>query len=454
MKHPRFFSILAVAFLGMTLQGCSQNSYPTAQIKESIVKICRDEYGIENIDVKINGDTIGVYLPLTKLFAADFREAAVTGKVRNFESLFEFSPEATEKVEDVLFSISRVLLSAERPFKFYVLEATDVDKTGMQLVLTGHVDDIKRVRAWDISRNEYRKRLIHEIRLNRAVLWHKPVREFFQDLAVMSSSDLRMENFRMKYFGEAASDQTLKTLFWDVLSDKPEEIKKTKWEIIEIRSASMQKNQALVYTKVRTHRGGSQEPPVDLEYIFLLSLSEEKAHIVRIIPFQYKNETGILEHIPFPKELQIKENLEKWEEEFPVEDISMGNFLAQQLTRRVQALLAADERVQNTFRDVKLNFDYVKQDPAHFTLDLEVVLRDFNHYNRESLVFHEDMVYLLTLASREFVDVLRSYQFGDYGFLTLNVAQEPSPWILGRENLELFRRKKIDIQGLLSPVRV
>jgi hypothetical protein len=132
----------------------------------------------------------------------------------------------------------------------------------------------------------------------------------------------------------------------------------------------------------------------------------------------------------------------------------MGTFLAQQLTRRVQAMLAGDERIQNTFRDIKLNFDYHEAEPSYFSLDLEAVLRDFNNYDRKSLVFHEDMLYLLSLASKEFVDVLRSYQFGAYDYVRLNVAQDAKPLILGREDLESFRRNKIDIQGLLTLLHI
>lgn len=442
-------SLSAVILGGLFLQGCSQNSYPSEKIKESLLKICREEYGIEEIDVHIIDDTIGVYLPLTKLFAADFKETAITGKVRNLETLFEPSPEALEKVEDVLFSMSRVLLSTDKPLRFYVLEATDVEKTGMQLVLTGNVDDIKRVRIWDISRNEYRKRVIHELRLNRAVLWHKPVREFFKDAETLSAQALTT-----RYFGDAISSDTLQVLFMNALGSEDPAVKKATWEVVDVRSASVQKNQVLVYTKVHSDLGDAKGEKIELQYIFLLSLNEEQAKIVRIIPFQFKNDEGGLERIPFPKELQIQENLDRWETEFPLEAVKMGPFLAQQLTRRVQALLSTDERIQNTFRDVRLNFEYQEAEPAYFSLDLEATLRDFNNYNRQSLVFHEDMIYLLTLASQEFVEVLRSYQFGNYDYLRLNVAQDPTPWVLGREDLEMFRRKKVDLQGLLTLPRI
>lgn len=441
--------MIAFFLLAAMAAGCSQSSYPTEKIKESLLEICRKEYGIEELDVKIAGETIGVYLPLSKLFAADFQESAVTGKVRNLETLFEPAPEAMEKVEDVLFSISRVLLSTERPLKFYILEATDVEKTGMQLVLTGFVDDIKRVRIWDISRNEYRKRVVHELRLNRAVLWHKPVRRFFQDLELLTAEELGK-----KYFGGSTPLETIQTLFFDALSVLPGEKSRTRWEVLGMKSVLMQRNEVLVYARVKPHRSDASAEGVaekELEYFFLLSLAEEEAQIVRIIPFQYQDDYGHFQKVPLPPELAVDQNFDHWEEEFPVEDVKLGPFLAGQLTRRLQAVAATDERIQNTFREVKINFEYQEEPPPpHFSLNLEASLKDFNHYSRESLVYHEDMLYLLNLVSREFVEVLRSYQFGDYDYLSLNVVQEPSAWVFDRESLELFRRKKIDLQGLLS----
>jgi hypothetical protein len=173
--------------------------------------------------------------------------------------------------------------------------------------------------------------------------------------------------------------------------------------------------------------------------------------ISRIIPFQYREQDGTLQKIPFPKELQIEKNLENWEEEFKVEEIKLGPFLAEQLTRRVQALAATDERILNTFRDMKLDFQYEEVPlPAHFSLSLEAPLSEFNNYTKGSVVFHEDMLYLLNIISREFVEVLRSYQFGDYDHLRLKLSQEPSPWIIPKDSLELFRRNKETLQGLFS----
>ncbi|HXV27561.1 MAG TPA: hypothetical protein VD913_01210 [bacterium] len=429
--------------------GCSR-TYPADKLKESLIDICKTEYGIDNVEVKIVGKTIGVYLPLKKLFASDFKEALVSGKVRNIDTLFEPSPEALDKVEDVLFSISRVILSTDLPLEFYVLEATDVEKTGLQLVLTGYVDDIKRVRIWDISRDEYRKRVIHELRPNASVLWHSPVRQFFGDLETLPLGEIRE-----KYFGDKFSENSLQRFFFNTLrTGKPDE-PLTRWQVLDIRSTGLDRSGAVVYAKVKPrHDVPIQDIPegIELEYLFLISIQDESARITRIIPFQYEDEYGKWNKVSFPKELQIEDNLADWKEEFTVEDIQLGDFLSEQLTRRVEGLITADERIRNTFQGVKLKFNYHEEGQTpYFSMDIEeALLRDFNNYRRDSVVLHEDMLYLLNLASREFVDVLRAYRFGNFDHLVLNIAQEPNSWNLGREQLELFRRRKIDFQGLLS----
>jgi len=441
------FPALAVSFL---MGGCTVKSYPSERIEEALSDICREEYGIDHIEVKTAGDTIGVYLPLEKLFATDFKGSVIAGKVRNLETLFEPSPEAMDKVEDVLFTISRVLLSTDKDYKFYILQATDVENTGLQLVLKGYVDDVKRVRVWDISRDEYRKRVIHEMRQNRAVLWHKPVRQFFRDLEKQSYEDLALA-----YFGQTLQPATLEALFFEKLHQESGADKPFHWEITDIRSARVQRGEVLVYVRAKPalENGASVLPgEEDAQYLFLVSYKAAEPQILRIIPFQYIDESGSLQKIPFPDDIRMEQSLETWEQEFPVEEIHLGDFLAEQLNRRIQTLIATDERIQGTFQEIKVSIQYDRETtPAHYSLVFDsVVFREQSQIPVDSVLYHEDMIYLLSIVSRDFVDLLRSYQFGDYEYLSVNVLQEQGQHMIARDDLELFRKKKIDLQGLLA----
>jgi hypothetical protein len=438
-------------FLSVTaLLGCDAKSYPVVSLKESLAEICRTEYGIENIQVKINGDTIGIYLPLEKLFAADFKGSVVSGKVRNLENLFEPSKEALDKIEDVLFSIARVLLSTDKDFKFYVLQATDTENTGLQLILKGYVDDVKRVRIWDISRDEYGKRVIHEMKQNRAVLWHKHVRDYFKDLQIKS-----IQQVKDQYFGPTVTDSALEEVFFQKLAMiAKEKGGSLSWSIEEMRSAKVQRGEVLVYVKAKPLTDDRALLPNEgvAEYLFLITYKGQQPQILRVIPFQYLDANNELKKIPFPKDIQIEQSLENWEEEFSVEDIKVGDFLADQLTRRIMRLISEDERIRNTFSSIKTTVQFVQEaESSHFVFNFEqLVLKATGESIQDEMPLHEDVIYLLNLISRDFVNVLQSYHFSDYHFLALNFDGIMDSRMVKKDDLELFRKKKLDFRGILS----
>lgn len=452
---PLLRVIVLPVLMGLAVfSGCSK-SYPADSLKESLIEICHKEYGIDNVQVEIAGDTLGVYLPFGRLFAADIKDAMATGKIRNMESLFQPSAEAIEKIEDLLFVLSRVMMSTDLPLRFYVLQVTDVDHSGLELTLTGFLDDIKRVRIWDISRNEYRNRILHEIHLNQAVVWHSPVRKFFSELG-----DQPLNKVRKKYLGESLSLENLKHLFFDALpTNEASPRAKIEWQIEDIRSVDLDKTGAVVYARVNPMLKGekliklSKDP---LEFLFIVSVfADEEPHIVRIIPFQYRDDTGKWTKIAFPSELQLEKNLSEWRREFMLEPLHLGTFLSQQLTRRVQTYLAADERIHNTFHTIKIGFDYVeKPEPGRFSMNIEAKLRDESSGSGRNVLLNEDMLYALNIALREFVDLVQNYRFGDYQQISLNISNLKSTEVLSRDQLELFRRKEIDTAGLLSFVKI
>lgn len=448
----KFFLLLSMLFSVTALSGCDTKSYPADSLKESLSEICRTEYGIDNIQIKINGDTIGIYLPLEKLFAADFKGSVVSGKVRNLENLFEPSKEALEKIEDVLFSVSRVLLSTDKDFKFYVLQATDTENTGLQLILKGYVQDVKRVRVWDISRDEYGKRVIHEMKQNRAVLWHKHVRDLFKDLQVKT-----IQQIKDQYFGPTVTDSALEEVFFEKLvAIGKENGKSLDWSIEEMRSARVQRGEVLVYVKAKPLTNKQAFLPNDsfAEYLFLITYKGQQPQILRVIPFQYLDAHNELKKIPFPQDIQIEQSLENWEEEFSVEDIQVGDFLADQLTRRIMRIISEDERIRNTFSSIKIAVQFVDEsEKAHFVFNFEqLILKGTGESIQDEIPLHEDVIYLLNLISRDFVNVLQSYQFIEYDYLALNFEglADTAPAVIKKDDLELFRKKKLDFRGILS----
>lgn len=464
-NNASLYLLISAFVFSSAFSGCHSVSYPESKIESAIKEICSKEYKVENVEVKFAGKTIGVFLPLKKLFTTDVRQEILSGRVANLESLFEPEPEAMERLENVLFTISRVLLSSDKEIDFYTLQATDVESTGLQLVLMGYVPDVRRVRLWDISRNEYRKRVLHELKFNRSVLWERPVRELLRDVA-----EFDFEKIGKHYFSVPLTLQSTSPIFYNfllTLKDKHN----LKIEIKQMKSRSYRDAQALVYVKLsETYQPKPGVPAAsfsypsgtEFEYIFIVEPSGKQFKIAQVVPFNYLDETRQLQKIPLPPELDLDRNLDSWPERFMVEEIKLGEFLARQLNRRAQALLLADERIHHTIRHAQVNFAYrtepegagTSNGQPHFALYFDFLTKGMKKSSRtiDQVVGDEDVLYLFNLILREFADVVRSYRFKDYSYLGLIWEPGDSSEMLKLvpERLDLFRMKKLDIAALLE----
>lgn len=458
----KIFFVTLPLLLPLLFGGCDKATYPEEKVASAIQEICLKEYKIEDVDVKFSGKTVGVFLPLRKLFAMDIREELLSGNVANLESLFEPEPEAMDQLENVLFTISRVLLSSDREIDFYVLQATDIESTGLQLVLIGNVSDVRRVRLWDISRTEYRKRVLHELKFNRSVLWEKPVRELFQS----ASEGVLNTEAAGKFFAHELTPEIVSPLFYDFLTTL-EKKEKIRLELQEIKSRAYKNNQALVYIKlIETFEPKPDVLPSDylypsgstLEYIFMVEPTKKEFKIIQVIPFYYLDETKTLKKVPLPPELDLAQNLEAWPERFQVDEITLGDFLSRQLNRRVQNLMLADERVHHTIRHAQVNFDFgqaamdVPEQP-HFSLYFDFITKGMlQNRTLNEVIADEDVLYLMDLILREFTTLVKSYRFEDYDYL--EVIWEPggsaSRLKLEPDRLNLFRERKLSVSSLLS----
>ncbi|GEM_PF-554891 len=474
LSPSRFvFFLFLLSFFSAT--GC-EHSYPEAKIQASLREICKKEYGIDHIEVKIVGKTIGVYMPLEKLFSTDFEEILARGKVKDLSSLLQISPETLDKVEDVLFSTSRVILSTDKPIDFYVLKATDTQLTGITLILVGYVQDIKRVRFWDISRSEYRKRVYHDMKVNYPIIWKRPVTGVFKDLGKKNTREILDA-----YFLPGADLESVSPLFYSVILEA--QLKdKLSYELLSVRSIAGRANEALVYAKVRENYTPKPQykdyhfsfpSRFEAEYIFVLTKYLGDYKINRVIPFYYIDETGTLKKVTFPPELQLYENVDKWHEEFELEEIKLEDFLSQQISRRLQPVLTEDERIQNTFTNRRVTFGYVYPDPerkekGYFSVRINLTLKKHASVNAAApssgslrggkrgltaMIDDEealkDIYYLLDLAMRECVTVIRGYWYENYEYVKLEPLFGVS-YIMKKPDLDLYRRKKIDIVELLS----
>lgn len=149
-KFPALFLTIYL-FVFALLQGCAAPTYPTqADMIEAVKRLCKDEYGVD-VKAKISGKTLGVYMPIKGLF--------------NLKDM-KLSPQALEKVDGVMLSVSRVALSGSREIDFYTVVTADEDVPGAEVTLTRYVKDLRRFIHRDISRGQFAKRMVVDVRFN------------------------------------------------------------------------------------------------------------------------------------------------------------------------------------------------------------------------------------------------------------------------------------------------
>ena len=151
MKHNKPPVLFIALYLSVfILQGCAP-TYPTeADMIEGVKRLCKDEYRV-NVKAKISGSTLGVYMPIKGLF--------------NLKDM-KPSPEAFEKVDGVMLSVSRVALSGSKKIDFYTVVTADENVPGAEVAITRYVKDLRRFIYRDISRGEFAKRMVVDVRFN------------------------------------------------------------------------------------------------------------------------------------------------------------------------------------------------------------------------------------------------------------------------------------------------
>lgn len=148
------------------IAGCGP-TYPKDRFKESIVDVCKREYKLD-VKADISGKTIAIYLPLQNLI--DFT--------------FSITKEAGEKINDVILSVSRVALSSDADLDFYCVIAHDIRMPEIQIIIIKSVDDVKRFLLNDISRGEYSKRMLIDMRFSPQAQKERAIKDVFDKMSL------------------------------------------------------------------------------------------------------------------------------------------------------------------------------------------------------------------------------------------------------------------------------
>lgn len=139
----RLALLLIIILVSVTAQGCKK-SYPEGSAAESIRAICEQEYKVD-VKVEAAGKTIGALIVQPDAILKDV----------------SLSDRAFNKIEHVMLTASRVTLSSEFKYDFFVVSILDPD-AGVQVSFVRYIKDIRRLITDDISRDDYFQRMIIE----------------------------------------------------------------------------------------------------------------------------------------------------------------------------------------------------------------------------------------------------------------------------------------------------
>jgi hypothetical protein len=443
--------------------GC-EATYKADHLESSVKEVLRKEYGIHDVEVKVVGKTLGVYLPLENLFSANLDVFASGDMEPDIENLFRFNPHAMDMVEDVLFTTSRVVLSTDKDIDFYVLKAVENRSTGIEFVLTGYVMDMKLVRYWAIPRSEYSKRLLHDLSINRTIVWKRTVTDFFDLIGTSAAVD-----FLGTYFAKDVTAKDLSPFFFTQIAEAVHK-DDLNYELIDIRTKPINEREVLVYVKLKENFTPKPEyetydflfrPGEEHEYLFVLQAEKMSYKIRQVIPFYFIDKKNTLQSIDFPDELKIYDNIGTWTEEFEIEDISLGEFIARQLTKRLQATVSQPEVFTQPLSIRKLDCVYHAPrsdetgsvtEPSYFSIEYDLGARSFLAISmspeKEKFEADQNIKKLIGIILAEFKQVVQSYKFKDYSYLELSHTTSGKKVIIPAFEVESYKDGDLPLDSI------
>ena len=91
-----------------------------------------------------------------------------------------------------------------------------------------------------------------------------------------------------------------------------------------------------------------------------------------------------------------------------------------------------------------------QKEPNIFSATLNLKPKKPDMFQPQHLLEDDSLEYIMTVVLKEFLDVIRGYQFDQYDFLTIKIANTPLEFKLTPQELEQYRKKKIQLITLLK----
>ena len=335
--------IAVCAAAGFLLVSCGRTSYPKDKVGEKLVGVCKQEYNLD-VQAQLVGTTLGVQVEIPGLIdelrkyapstlpdlppvliegtyaqqALDFRmfprgsfTRAEKGKIRDEDDRPREPSEPLKKLHRVSTAILRASLSTDAPLEFYKLIARDPGPDRLDVVLSGHILDSKRVQFYAIPVSELQRRNEISLRHQPEEVARATVASFLVDLRKRPLPQLLSRyTAPSKRFGELLPMVLAVTM--EMKGDEGK-LKPEQWPVRQISADAV-----LVDVPLKPIGGSG-------EFLFTVHLEESGGTLVSI---------ERLEDSKLPKEFRYLGPPEKWSRSFYLEPISLPQFVTDQIAKR------------------------------------------------------------------------------------------------------------------------
>ncbi len=416
------------------LPSCGRVSYPRERVAESLVELCRKEYGLE-VKAQLDGTTLGCMAPIPGLIEelrksagenplelpplliegryesesfdfrilkrTDFTRVDPQEKARRGERSPKEPAKPIKQLQQVSTAMHRVSLSTDAPLEFYRLIARDpVDH--LDVIFSGHIMDSKRVQFYAISMGELQDRSEFAVRYQPEVIAQETVSSFLLDIRRRPLPQLLSRYTALSQrFGEmlpkflAVAVEMKGSEMWFAGQD---------WPVRQVDRTT-----ALVHVSLSElgDPGG---------FLFVVHVQDNAGAFLDIQRLAGRD---------LPEKWKDLGPPERWADYFYLEPMSLPIFLAEQVAKRVAAEFRVFEPPSEPVEDEqpkgrKQPRRRAKKEPPPEPAGMEEVTR-----------------FLAETAAY----VMKSYEFEEFGDVIVVDGLKGTRWVVPAEELPLFLRK-------------
>lgn len=150
VRLPLLFLLICAQLI---LSSC-EPTYPARTLTSQLTKLVKEDYKID-VACHISGKTLWVYVPLSDLID---------------EAKLVWNLKGIEKMNEVISTVHRVMLSSDAKLKFLCVVATDIKKYGVELLAVEYVPDIQEAVLEKFSRGEFFARSVRDVGINPSAI--------------------------------------------------------------------------------------------------------------------------------------------------------------------------------------------------------------------------------------------------------------------------------------------